>query len=88
MPDIQELRDSGIKIRKKSPEDLVKSVNRKYQDIFGQGELVGLLPSKDTSMMDVEDFMKYLSGNQEQKKTLPLRNPSPQRLAYIEGIKS
>ena len=60
MPDIQEMRESGLKIRKKSPEDLVNTVNRKYKEIFGEGELVGLMPSKDTSMMDVEDFMRYL----------------------------
>ena len=60
MPDIQELRESGIKIRKKSPQDLVDTVNRKYKQIFGNGEFVDLMPSKDTSMMDVEDFMRYL----------------------------
>ena len=60
MPDIQEMRQSGIKLRKKSPEDLINTVNRKYQEIFGQGDLVNLIPSKDTSMMDVEDFMRYL----------------------------
>ena len=60
MPDIQELRESGIKIRKQSPQDLVDTVNRKYKQIFGNGELVDLMPSKDTSMMDVEDFMRYL----------------------------
>lgn len=85
MPDLEEER---IKIRKKSPEELVATVNRKYNQLFGQ-DLVNLMPSKDTSMMDVEDFMRYLKGgNQEIKKSLPLRNPSPQRLAYIEGIKS
>lgn len=93
MPDLQEERDK-IKIlplpRKKSPADLVDTVNRKYKALFGgQDDLVNLMPSQDTSIMDIEDFMRYLQGNEQKKlKSLPLRNPSPQRLKYIESIKT
>lgn len=48
--------------RKKSPEELVDSVNRKYRVVFGQGDLVNLKPN--VADLEVEDLMSYLkTGN-------------------------
>jgi hypothetical protein len=63
--------------RKRSPQELVESVNRKHNILFGTS-LVGLNCDEiDTSKMDVADFMNYLKPSS--RIQLPLRRASPER---------
>jgi len=57
--------------RKRTPEELIDTVNRKYSMLFGRD----LVKMKDTSFqdMDVGDFMKYLSN--PKSKVVPAVNP-------------
>lgn len=50
------------KKRKKSPEELIDTVNRKYGILFGQNQpLVGI--EDELRQMETEDFMRYLTSN-------------------------
>jgi len=48
--------------RKKSPEELIDSVNRKYGKLFGDDkQLVGFKQNLDG--LETEDFMKFLKND-------------------------
>lgn len=54
------------KSRKKSPEELIDTVNRKYGILYGQNRpLLGI--QADLRQMDTEDFMSYLTHNDQSR---------------------